>query len=199
MNLSHLKPADYVISTWSGGTTTQVAIAPEGAVYADRDFIYRVSSATVDLEVSDFTALPDYNRLISTLQGEIDVTHNDGEAIHLAPYHVHAFDGGWNTRSVGKCRDFNLMMRKDVCGGRMAAVTVSADAPAVVTMEDTAKGYAHVDAYLYCGEGEAVVEAEGKSVTLLAGESAMGKDAAGASLRVSTNSAAKLMLVQAWY
>lgn len=199
MNLIHLKAGDYVVSTWSGGTTTQVAIAPEGAVYADRDFTYRVSSATVDLEVSDFTALPDYNRLISTLQGEIDVTHNDGEAVHLAPYHVHAFDGGWNTRSVGKCRDFNLMMRKGVCGGHMAAVEVTAGAPAVVVMEEAAKAAAHADTYLYCGEGEAVVEAVGQTVTLRAGESAAVKDAANVQLRVTTETAAKLMLVEAWY
>ena len=49
----------FVVSSWSGGTTTQVGIAPAGAVYASRDFMWRVSSATVDLEVSDFTALPD--------------------------------------------------------------------------------------------------------------------------------------------
>ena len=118
MNLIHLKPDNYVVSTWSGGTTTQIGIAPQGAVYAHRDFLWRISSATVDLEVSDFTPLPDYDRLIATLEGEIDVTHNGGEAIHLAPYCVHSFDGGWETRSAGKCRDFNLMTRKGVCTGR---------------------------------------------------------------------------------
>ena len=42
-----LRPADYIVSVWSGGTTTQIAIAPEGARYAERDFLWRVSSATV--------------------------------------------------------------------------------------------------------------------------------------------------------
>lgn len=199
MKLVHLKAEDYVTSTWSGGTTTQVAIAPEGAVYADRDFTYRVSSATVDLEVSDFTALPDYNRLISTLQGSIDVTHNGGEVIKLSPYGVHAFDGGWETRSVGKCRDFNLMMRKGVCSGHMAAVSVTSAVSAVVVMEEAAKAYAHADAYLYCGEGEAVVEAEGQTIALQAGESVAVKDAAAMELKVTSTSAAKLMLVEAWY
>ena len=37
----------YVTTLWSGGTTTQLAIAPEGAVYADRDFLWRLSSAKV--------------------------------------------------------------------------------------------------------------------------------------------------------
>lgn len=44
-----LTKEDYVTTTWSGGTTTQLAIAPEGAVYADRDFLWRLSSAGVEL------------------------------------------------------------------------------------------------------------------------------------------------------
>ena len=47
-----LTQADQVTTTWSGGTTTQLAIAPEGAVYADRDFLWRLSSAKVELEHS---------------------------------------------------------------------------------------------------------------------------------------------------
>ena len=45
MALIHVTPDQYIVSQWSGGTTTQVAIAPEGAVYADRDFLWRISSA----------------------------------------------------------------------------------------------------------------------------------------------------------
>ena len=45
-----LTKEDYVTTTWSGGTTTQLAIAPEGAVYADREFLWRLSSAGVELE-----------------------------------------------------------------------------------------------------------------------------------------------------
>ena len=54
MTLTHLPPADYVTTQWSGGATTQLAIAPKGAVYADRDFLWRLSSATVELDESDF-------------------------------------------------------------------------------------------------------------------------------------------------
>ena len=59
MTFTLLTPADYLTTSWSGGTTTQLTIAPAGAVYADRDFLWRVSSATVELDESDFTALPD--------------------------------------------------------------------------------------------------------------------------------------------
>ena len=48
-HLIHLTKDDYVVSQWSGGTTTQLAIAPSGAQYGDRTFLWRLSSATVDL------------------------------------------------------------------------------------------------------------------------------------------------------
>ena len=71
MRIKHLTPSDYRVSRWSGGTTTQLCIAPEGADYAHRDFLWRVSSATVELEASDFTMLPDYHRWITTLEGTL--------------------------------------------------------------------------------------------------------------------------------
>ena len=109
MTIQHLTPSDYITTKWSGGLTTQLGIAPAGAVYADRDFLWRLSSATVEDTESDFTALPDYERLISTLEGTIELNHNGGEKLTLNPYEVHRFDGGDDTHSWGCCRDFNLL------------------------------------------------------------------------------------------
>ena len=50
--MRHLTAGDFQVSTWSGGKTIQIAISPEGAAYADRDFLWRVSSATVELDES---------------------------------------------------------------------------------------------------------------------------------------------------
>ena len=124
-HITHLTQADYQISQWSGGTTTQIAIAPQGALYADRDFLWRLSSATVDLDESDFTPLPDYHRLIAPLRGEMELTHDGGPLISLAPYQVHAFDGGADTHSRGRCVDFNLMLRKDRCVGSVSPLRTS--------------------------------------------------------------------------
>ena len=126
MTIQHLTPSDYITTKWSGGLTTQLGIAPAGAVYADRDFLWRLSSATVEDAESDFTALPDYERLISTLEGTIELNHNGGEKLTLNPYEVHRFDGGDNTHSWGRCRDFNLMLRKGKCEGRMRGETLAA-------------------------------------------------------------------------
>ena len=39
MDWKLLTKEDYVTTSWSGGTTTQLAIAPEGEVYANRSFL----------------------------------------------------------------------------------------------------------------------------------------------------------------
>ena len=123
--MKKLTSADYAVSAWSGGTTTQLAIWPPEAKYADRDFLWRISSATVELEESDFTPLPDYDRLIATLEGEIVLTHNGGEPLTLRPLEVHAFSGADATHSRGRCRDFNLMLRRGQVIGAMEVLRLT--------------------------------------------------------------------------
>ena len=94
---------DFVSTSWSGGTTTQLAIAPEGAVYAERDFLWRLSSATVELDHSDFTPLPDYHRFLAVLEGEISLKIDGDEPFRLAPGRVVSFDGGVPVESWALC------------------------------------------------------------------------------------------------
>lgn len=112
-----LRGENYKTTKWSGGTTTELCIAPEGCNYGDRDFLWRLSSATVELKESDFTSLPDYDRIIMTLKGDISLSHNNDNWIDLPEYTPHFFDGADATVSKGKVIDFNLMLRKDKCAG----------------------------------------------------------------------------------
>ena len=163
-SIAILRPADYVTTQWSGGTTTQLTIAPENAVYADRDFLWRVSSATVELEESDFTSLPDYERWISTLEGEIRLRHGEGAEIRLLPLQVHRFDGAAATRSRGRCRDFNLMLRK----GR-AAGTVEPLRPGETPLEIS--GETGETRLLFCAAGRCSVQSAGAQTVLEPGDS----------------------------
>lgn len=155
--------SDYRISAWSGGTTTQLAIWPEHAVYAHRDFLWRVSSATVELETSDFTHLPDYDRLIATLEGGIVLTHNGGAPITLRPFEVHAFSGADATHSVGRCRDFNLMLRRDRVRGSMETLVLT-DAPVRLGADAAGEQF-----LVYCVSGECAA-AEANAGTSVAGQ-----------------------------
>ena len=121
MHILHLHKENYKVSQWSGGTTTEVFIWPEGADYASRDFSLRISSATVELEESDFTTLPGVIRWIVPLQGGFTLTHPDTEPVVLAPLDPpYRFSGEVATHCVGCATDFNLMLkgvagRMDIC------------------------------------------------------------------------------------
>jgi environmental stress-induced protein Ves len=121
MRIRHLTPKDYKVSQWSGGTTTEIFIWPEGASYATREFTLRISSATVDLEESDFTALPGVMRYIVPLQGGFTLTHPGKTPVVMAPLDTpYRFSGEIDTHCVGRATDFNLMLKgvegvMDIC------------------------------------------------------------------------------------
>ena len=188
MTITHITPADFVTSQWSGGETRQLAIAPAGAVYADRDFLWRISSATVDLEESVFTALPDYDRYIATLKGSIRVSHDGGEELTLVPYAIHRFDGGADTQSWGRCVDFNLMLRKGKCEGCLTALRLAENVR--VTLPRAYDSGAQHSLLVYCGEGGAILHADGQSVSLARGEAVLVEDPAGELVLESTDMSA---------
>ena len=115
------------VSEWSGGETTQIAIYPENKKYKDRNFIWRLSSATVDIDSSVFTKLEDYNRIIMVLGGKLELNHNDKEIVYLNEFDQNEFDGANDTTTVGKCIDYNLMMKKGQCTGKIKTLTIPAN------------------------------------------------------------------------
>lgn len=181
-----LRTKDYATGHWAGGSTTQIAIFPRDALYAERNFSWRVSSAVVELEESDFTPLPDYDRVISTLQGEMRLCHNGGREFTLKPFHIYAFDGGAATHSRGKCTDFNLMTRKGKWGGCVELLEGSRKALLLPQC-------AH--ALLYFPEGGRCTWEDG-SAELSQGESLLLEDCGGISLQVEQ--AGRVLLAQMW-
>lgn len=97
------------VSTWSGGKTTQVWIYPAKSSYQERNFEIRLSSATVEVEESDFTALPGYHRKLMILEGESTIVHEHYYRKNIKILESDSFSGSWKTRSLGKCVDFNVM------------------------------------------------------------------------------------------
>ena len=189
MQIQLITKEQMATTAWSGGTTTQFAIHPARCAYADRDFLWRVSSATVDLAESDFTMLPAYNRLITTLQGEIRLRHEAEDPITLAPYAVHAFDGAVHTHSWGTCRDFNLMLRKGKCEGKMRGEHLAA-------LEHKTVHGCEGMTLIYCGVGEVHVIVGDESVELKADEAARLDGYAG-EIKLCSKTGAKLMLAKA--
>ena len=112
MRILHLTEKDYKVGLWSGGSTTELLIWPEGADYAKREFSARVSSARVDLEESDFTPLQGVLRYITPLSGGFTLTHPGETPVVMAPLDgPYRFSGETLTHCVGRATDFNLMLK----------------------------------------------------------------------------------------
>lgn len=107
-----VRSGKHKISNWSGGTTTELFIYPEDCLYGDRDFDWRISTATIQLMSSTFTKLPGYMRRLMMLKGRENLNHEDHHRVILEPFDQDYFDGGWVTKSYGRGTDFNLMLKK---------------------------------------------------------------------------------------
>lgn len=120
-----IRKAEQAIANWSGGTTTELSIWPEGACYKERRFDWRISSAGVDLDESTFTSLPGVHRSLMLLYGAIHLVHEGIRERDMVPFApADEFEGDWTTKSTGRCTDFNLMTSSR-CRGTISAVCPS--------------------------------------------------------------------------
>lgn len=120
MRYEIISSRQYQRNTWAHGETTQMMIYPMDADYSKREFVWRVSSATVTSEQSTFTPLFGIKRWIMPFDHELLLKHsNNGKPLYqisLKPYETHCFRGDWETESIGKARDFNLMFKENAYG-----------------------------------------------------------------------------------
>lgn len=111
-----IKTSEYKINKWSGGETTELKIYPEDSSLGERNFIYRISSATVEDEESVFSAFEGYERFITPLEGKMSLEHSNHHSVDLNEYDIDYFSGNWTTKSKGKCRDFNFILKEGIEG-----------------------------------------------------------------------------------
>ncbi|MGE5631540.1 MAG: HutD family protein [Caulobacteraceae bacterium] len=146
------------VSEWSGGTTTELAIYPEGADYKTRNFKWRLSSARVDVEESTFTSLPGIWRLIMIIDGEMLLEHENHHRASLKPFEQDSFSGSWTTLSKGKAKDFNLMLAEG-CEGEIKAIEVDRSGVEEVINPVSSVKYSRSFEAVYCVKGGADIEA----------------------------------------
>ncbi len=148
-----IKGSQRKISLWAGGSSSQICIWPPEADYAQRNFLYRISTAVAETEEwSDYTMLPGVCRHLLMLDGEAEVQH-ESRTVFMKPYEpVNVFDGGEKTKAKGKVRDFNLMTKAG-CAGSM-----------VVGVPEMAEGVSH--RLLFCGDGEVELDFGDETIQL---------------------------------
>lgn len=105
---------------WASGESTEIYLYPEYGDFGKRDFTWRVSTATVTEETSNFTALSGIKRWIMPLDSQLKLKHSNNLRsifeITLKPFQPHGFRGDWDTICLGKATDFNLMFKDNAHG-----------------------------------------------------------------------------------
>lgn len=109
-----LTEADFLISNWSGGKSTQLYIFPENATVAERNFDWRISFASVESEESDFTLFEGYERILIPLAGKLEMEHQTSNGVieqYVNELELARFSGSWPTKGKGKLTDFNVIFK----------------------------------------------------------------------------------------
>ncbi len=148
METTILSNQHFKVSDWSGGTTTELFIFPPDASYQERNFVFRLSTARIEIEKSTFTSLPGVTRKIMILDGEIRIDHQNHYAKNLYKFDVDTFEGDWKTTSVGRCTDFNLMTTEKIKAD-LTAVVIEKNQRLDYQVEP---GWNWVLIYLYSGQ-----------------------------------------------
>ena len=111
-----IRAADCKVMPWKngGGTTTEIAVAPEGASLGDFD--WRISMAHVGQD-GPFSSFPGIDRTLSVLTGNgIHLAFGDGETVSLdratAPFFFAADRAVDGVLVDGAIDDLNVMSRR---------------------------------------------------------------------------------------
>lgn len=126
MDLEVFKESNYKISNWSGGKTTELYIYPKNSEYNKRNFLFRLSSATVLLKESNFTELKGVKRHLVVISGNVKLVHENKYSKDLKAFEQDSFMGEWKTKSYSEdeVEDFNLMT-KDGCYGQLKCIEIN--------------------------------------------------------------------------
>ena len=163
MRIRLIRKGEQKEGVWAGGTTTQLAIGPEGADYAARRFDWRISTARVERDESDFTPLPGFRRILMILEGSVHLTHDGVREIDLAPFEQDVFEGAQRTRSHGRCVDFNLMTAEGWTGSVTALLPIGRDTalrPGREVRGDTPLSGDVEAFYCLCDETDVLIDSE---------------------------------------
>ncbi len=135
---------DFIVTKWTGGETTQLFIYPEDAIFSEKNFLWRVSSATFTSTESKFSDFTGYQRYILPLKGELSLSHEGLYNRELDKYEVEYFDGIWTTFSKNSldCRDYNFIVRNgnlakmQILNGRCQYFLKGSEIVTIFSMDD---------------------------------------------------------------
>ena len=113
MQIKHLSANDTKTTNWNQGKTAEYYIYPESCDYANKDFLFRVSSATIDEQPARFTIFIGYTRYLAMLNNQLAISINRNKTIK-DKYEIIKFKSEDDTIAYATGKDFNLMIKEDI-------------------------------------------------------------------------------------
>ncbi|WP_313027387.1 HutD family protein [Soonwooa sp.] len=104
----HISP-----SIWDGGKTFEYFIYPHETKYANKDFLFRISAASIEKEPSIFTRFENFQRFLVMLDNDLKIRRND-KIEHYSQQDVFVFDSNDEIISHSLGKDFNVMVSKSI-------------------------------------------------------------------------------------
>ncbi len=171
-----LRASEHRVMPWKngGGSTTQIAVFPDGAGLDTFD--WRVSMATVSTD-GPFSEFPDVDRTLAVLAGAgIDLAVDGQSPVRLTPADAPlAFPGDVPTHGAlidGPIVDLNVMSRRGRVTQRVARY-VSADTLSIALTGDTNLIVARSDALVLQHDGQTIGLATDDAVVIAGAVSAI--------------------------
>lgn len=190
------KNEQFNTSRWSGGMTTETAIFPSKSEYLERDFIWRLSSAQVSAEESSFTKLPDYNRILMVMDGNVVLAHGDDRSVALQQWQQDTFDGAVKTKCFGKMTDYNLMFRKG-CIGSLKLMDVGSKA--IPVEKGHRSGLPEASYGFYCTGGYVIVSVDEETEMVREGQQLVINFDAGENTDISIMGEGRCIIAEVFY
>ncbi|KRB55915.1 HutD family protein [Flavobacterium sp. Root186] len=113
MNIHLLPKKDSKASIWSGGLTYEYMIYPKTANYTDRDFVFRISSATIEEVPSVFTKFKGYYRYLVMLDNGLEIEVNKEKKVY-EKHEIMEFNSDDEVTSYTNGMDFNWMISEKI-------------------------------------------------------------------------------------
>jgi len=143
------------IRKWGGGESAELLISPDGADFEDRSFDWWISTAITGAPEFAFSDFNGFMRHIMVLEGNLTLVHDGRHTISLAPFEQDYFDGGWQSKGFGACKDFNLILSQDYDGKLIACENNATCFLKNVTQNHFLNSYC----VLYCPAGQVSITA----------------------------------------
>lgn len=174
----------------------KLAIFPEDAKYLERNFVWRLSTATCEKEESDFSRLPDFDRVLMVLKGEVVLAHQDVRVARLSELDQDSFDGGYHTKSFGQITDYNLMVAK---GNKGLLDVIVCDESSQTPEVEVYPEYERFTQTYFCRDGYAAVTLNGDTHMLVPGQQLVVNGEKGETVEISVMGDGHLVRGQIFY